>query len=829
MKHCKGIWIALVLAISCFLGAFAVGCNKTETPTPEEQPPAPTVTVAPAALTLDVHESRQLTATKEHTDAAVAWSTSDAGVATVDASGNVTAVGAGQARITAKAGDAQGYCAVTVTNSGAAPVLNIGQDVLAVAKGETQTIDATVTYKGQSVSADVSFAYVGDETEGKAIATFAKNGNSASVVGVEYGQTAIRVSALVYNIPIVKTVFVKVCNTAVQFAVADSEYLTLDKNGYTVAPLDAVAYTTDEATEATFNSVTPAVTVSGNAQGTQIVWSSADTSIAAVDQTGKISGVGVGSTVVTAACDDNFLSFRVSVVKTQVELLTGPTVELTDAMSPEKKAAFNELRNRDLGEQKTDGEGITINNKKWSENFTAFQADIDAFQTDLTVNSTVTLHVTDLLGAKATDEIVQSVVVPWFEVNEDSVNSNGKVYFTRSTAVLTKDLLVADGYNAETKTVTLLPPHTAINMGDIIATVATDKATYTVPLSIYTMIIKSANDLDCFPALTKYQWADNNFLWDGYFVLGNSFTYSTKFWVDEHYNSPVKDNWWKNSCDRVFKGFIQAKLENSVPQWLIGKDGTQSTLKGGARPSSDSKEMMLSGFRGVFDGRGYNIHQFALAAAQSGCETSLIGKLYGAISGSMEVLTHDCGTIRNLSLTDCAAQNSSILCFASAGIVRNVYAHSRWMTQSALLNRRDWTGSKQVVENVVFHSSQKQASDTWYKDECTVNYIGYYQKSQYGGDGAGYIQNVYKIQPAWNTNPVLKFGDSINPGNKVSAFNDTTPETAFADPAALKTYMDSIGLAVDDENGWDSEYWTTDADGAPIMKSAKVILYSSAD
>ena len=67
--------------------------------------------------TLTEGESLTLTATvapEDATDKTVTWSSSDKGVATVDNNGKVTAVAAGTAIITAKAGDKEATCVVTV-------------------------------------------------------------------------------------------------------------------------------------------------------------------------------------------------------------------------------------------------------------------------------------------------------------------------------------------------------------------------------------------------------------------------------------------------------------------------------------------------------------------------------------------------------------------------------------------------------------------------------------------------------------------------------------------------------------------------------------------
>ena len=96
------------------------GDSPTAPPTPEPARPA-TVTVSPATADLTaLGATVQLTAevrdqnARVMAGATVTWSSGDTSVATVDASGLVTAVGNGTATITASAGSGQGTAEITV-------------------------------------------------------------------------------------------------------------------------------------------------------------------------------------------------------------------------------------------------------------------------------------------------------------------------------------------------------------------------------------------------------------------------------------------------------------------------------------------------------------------------------------------------------------------------------------------------------------------------------------------------------------------------------------------------------------------------------------------
>ena len=79
--------------------------------------PAATISLNRAVLALDVGEKETLKVNEE-TEETCTWSSSDPTVATVSDSGEVTALAAGNAVITAKVGDAEATCSLTVKDAG---------------------------------------------------------------------------------------------------------------------------------------------------------------------------------------------------------------------------------------------------------------------------------------------------------------------------------------------------------------------------------------------------------------------------------------------------------------------------------------------------------------------------------------------------------------------------------------------------------------------------------------------------------------------------------------------------------------------------------------
>ena len=125
-----------LLVLSC-------GDGTVEPPLPPPAPVATTVAVNPASATLtSFGETTRLTAEVRDQNgntmagATVNWTSSDASVASVDASGLVTAAANGSATITAMSGSASGTAAVTVAQAVSAVAVSPTADTL-VALGDT--------------------------------------------------------------------------------------------------------------------------------------------------------------------------------------------------------------------------------------------------------------------------------------------------------------------------------------------------------------------------------------------------------------------------------------------------------------------------------------------------------------------------------------------------------------------------------------------------------------------------------------------------------------------------------------------------------------------
>lgn len=247
-------------------------------------PVATTVAVNPASATLaSFGETTRFTAEVRDQNgqvmsgAAVAWTSSDASVAAVDASGQVTAAANGSATITATTGTVSGTAAVTVAQVVSAVAVSPATAIL-VAFGDTVRLVAEASdANGHSVDALVEFEWSSSDT------LVARVDASGLVESLAEG------AALV---------------TATASDVTGGAELTV------VPPLPTAIAVSPDTIRLTALGQTAQLVAEVREQAGRVMaeasvtWSSGDTLVVAVDSTGLVRAVGWGTTTVTAATGD---------------------------------------------------------------------------------------------------------------------------------------------------------------------------------------------------------------------------------------------------------------------------------------------------------------------------------------------------------------------------------------------------------------------------------------------------------------------------------------------------------------------------------------------
>ena len=212
------------------------------------------------------------------TDKTVTWSSSNDRVATVDANGKVKAVGNGEAKITAKAGDKTATCKVLVSTLASGVTLD--RTELSMKVG-----DSPVTLVAKVTPASTSDKSVTWRSSNEKVATVDSNGK---VTPIGNGEATITAEANGYT---------ATCTVKVTTAVSG---ITLDKTELLMkvgdSPVTLVAKVTpDDATDKT------------------VTWSSSNVKVATVDANGKVTAVGNGEATITATAGGKTATCKLSV------------------------------------------------------------------------------------------------------------------------------------------------------------------------------------------------------------------------------------------------------------------------------------------------------------------------------------------------------------------------------------------------------------------------------------------------------------------------------------------------------------------------------------
>ena len=259
------------------------------------------VTLSQTTATLTVDDNLTLTATvapDNATDKTVTWSSSAPTIASVDASGKVTALAVGTTTITATTTNGKtATCTVEVKPIEAESV-SLSQTIAAIKIGESVTLTATVAPDNATDKA---------VTWSSSAPTIASVDASGKVMALAVGTATITVS----------TTNGKTATCAVEVKPIEAESVTLSQTTATLTAGDNLTLT---ATVAPTNTTDKTVT-----------WSSSAPTIASVDASGKVTALAVGTTTITATTTNGKTATCAVTVRARIVAATGISIDQTSA------------------------------------------------------------------------------------------------------------------------------------------------------------------------------------------------------------------------------------------------------------------------------------------------------------------------------------------------------------------------------------------------------------------------------------------------------------------------------------------------------------------
>lgn len=244
---------------------------------------APAVTPETAATGESAETDEKLA--KAASKLTVEWTSSDESVATVDATGMVVAVSAGEADITASVTDSEMSAVCKVTVKVAAKDITVPDNLdVKLNDGNETTVEATVS---PADATDVKVSYASTD---EAVATVDKDGR---VQVLQPGECDITTTLMQDGEKVTeKTTHVK--------AFYEVESITLDSN---------------EGKLTVGNSHTIKATVAPEeiADETIVTWASSDEKVATVDENGKVTAIAAGEATITANAGEKSTTYKLTV------------------------------------------------------------------------------------------------------------------------------------------------------------------------------------------------------------------------------------------------------------------------------------------------------------------------------------------------------------------------------------------------------------------------------------------------------------------------------------------------------------------------------------
>ncbi|MES2524450.1 MAG: Ig-like domain-containing protein [Gemmatimonadota bacterium] len=301
--------------------ATSEGRSGSATLTVTAPPPAPVATVTVTLAASSVVAGTSTTATAVLRDAAgatltgrtVTWTTSDASVATVSATGAVTALKAGTATITATSEGRSGSAALTVTAPAPAPVATVTVALAAssVAAGASTTATATLR---DAAGATLTGRTVTWSTSDQTIATVSATG---AVTTLKAGSVTISAASE-----------------------GRTGSATLTVTAPPPAPVATVSVSLGSATITEGASTVATAQLRGaNGQTLSdrtITWSTSSAAVATVSSDGTVTAQGPGTATITAASEGRTGTATVTVQPVPVARVTVTPVSATiSAMGPQ--------------------------------------------------------------------------------------------------------------------------------------------------------------------------------------------------------------------------------------------------------------------------------------------------------------------------------------------------------------------------------------------------------------------------------------------------------------------------------------------------------------
>ena len=282
------------------------------------------VSVSPSTLSMTVGETKKLSAVLSPSNASVktvTWKSLNTAAATVDKDGNVTAVAAGEAtiRVTTDDGNKTADCVVTVkAKTVAVTGVSLDKTTLTLTEGETATLTATVA------PADATNKNV----------TWSSNNTNVATVSTAGVVTAKAAGSATITVTTADGSKKATCSVTVNAKTVAVTGVSLDKTTLTLTEGDTSTLTA---------TVAPA-----NATNKDVTWSSNNTTVATVSNTGVVTAKAAGNATITVTTVDGSKKATcavtvnaktvavtgVSLDKTSLSLEEGETYTLTATVTP---------------------------------------------------------------------------------------------------------------------------------------------------------------------------------------------------------------------------------------------------------------------------------------------------------------------------------------------------------------------------------------------------------------------------------------------------------------------------------------------------------------